>query len=531
MRLYFLSILIFTFTIQSFASLIEVSGIVSGIWNTDTVLVVGNITVPNTSTLNIEPGVLVLFDGHYIIKVEGNVMANGLDNDSISFKVADTSGFSNLQSNEGAWNGLWFEHLSPVNDSSLFEYCKFEYGKAIGTDSTYWYGGVFCIRQYDKIRISNCKFLNNTAYKNGGAIYALTSNFKIEHCEFKNNNCGLEQLYGYGGGVCLEYSEATIYRNHFIQNRSTGVGGGLSFEYSNPRIESNSFLDNYSAIGGGLVCLRSDGDQPIVNNLFVGNNAFYFGGGLATLETSMLFTNNTIADNTSGAGGGLYVNANSFSIFKNCILWGNSCPGNNGLQVYIWDTYSAPEFYYCDIEGGVEAFSGTGGIGSGFIGVYENCLEEDPQFNLSGSFLYGVSDGSPCINSGTPDTTGLLLPETDLSGQNRFRGSQLDMGAYESQIATSDNAFLRIEDRIKIFPNPITDKAIISVELESNAAISISLFDLYGKMVWQKPTGYIPKRNHEIILKDNNFKSGYYVLSIKITGNPTKTIRKKVLFL
>lgn len=352
----------------------------------------------------------------------------------------------------------------------------------------------------------------------------MSSDLKVEFCKFENNNCGLEQLYGYGGGVCLEHSEAFIYRNHFIQNRSTGVGGGLSFEYSNPRIESNFFFDNYSAIGGGMVGLRSDGNQSIVNNLLEGNSSLYFGGGLAVLEASMLFTNNTIVNNISGAGGGLYVNTNSFSIFKNCILWGNSCPGSNGPQVYIWDTYSAPEFYYCDIEGGVEAFSGTGGIGTGFIGVYEDCIEIDPQFNLSGNYPFGLSDDSPCFNSGTPDTLGLLLPETDLSGHERFRGNRIDMGAYESQITTSENSYLAIEDKIKIFPNPITDQSIISFELDSEADVIISIFDLNGKKVWQKPRLGLKKGIHKTHINNSDINSGCYTLQALINYNSNKSI-------
>jgi hypothetical protein len=320
--LLFLSALLF-YT-QSFSSHIIVSGNVSGSWNVDTVFVTDNLEVSSGQILNISPGTLIQFQGHYRFRVDGQLLALGMENDSILFTVNDTTGFSNLQTGDGSWNGLWFYHLAPVNDSSIFEYCKFEFGKAaFDADSTNWYGGVVCVREFDRLRFSNCMFVINRAYKNGGAIYVREANIAIKHCSFENNFCGQSSLFGYGGGICLEYSDAVIYRNYFTLNSSTGVGGGLSFEYSDPVIESNHFYDNYSAIGGGFVCLRSNGISPIVNNLVEANSSLFFGGGIAVLETTMPFTNNTIVANFSGAGGGLYFNASSFAVFKNSVVWDN----------------------------------------------------------------------------------------------------------------------------------------------------------------------------------------------------------------
>jgi hypothetical protein len=50
----------------------------------------------------------------------------------------------------------------------------------------------------------------------------------------------------------------------------------------------------------------------------------------------------------------------------------------------------------------------------------------DPE---SGDFqLSGIS---PCINMGTPDTTGLFLPPEDLWGNHRIYGGRIDIGAHE----------------------------------------------------------------------------------------------------
>jgi len=464
------------------ASIIQVSGDVSGTWDVDTVQVIDNILVPNNQMLTINPGVKVIFDGYYLFKVAGQIQANGLNNDSISFFVSDTTGLYNLETNEGSWGGFWFEPTSPNSDSSTFEFCKFKYGKAVATDSLYWYGGAVYIWKYSRLRFSNCSFSNNMAYKNGGAIYCRDSNIKIEHCDFIDNAGGTPIEYGYGGAVCLEYSNAKVFRNYFTQNSSTGVGGGLSFEYSNPDIEGNVFYDNFSAIGGGLGCIRSEEGNSIVNNLFENNGSTFFGGGVAFLEAHVLFTNNTVVNNTSMYAGGLFTNLGAIPIIKNCIVWSNAASSPNGQQVYIYDVNSAPEFYYNNIEGGFEDFSGTGA--GDFMGVYANNIDLDPQFVGTGDFPLSLSGNSPCINTASPDTLGLLLPNKDLAGNTRFKEDQLDMGAYENQ---GDLGYQNSSiDDIELFvsPNPIRDHATFNLrttKLSPHAKLII--YNLNGSQV------------------------------------------------
>lgn len=435
------------------ATNIFVSGDVSGNWDVDTVFVTSDLTLENLQSLEIEPGTKVIFEGHYIFKIKGQILAIGLENEKILFTVSDTTGFYNLHTGDGAWNGLWFDHLGPANDSSIFEHCSFEYAKAVGADSTYWYGGAVCIREFDRIRINDCSFNHNRAFKNGGAIYAKDADILVTDCHFENNHCGLEDLYGYGGALCLEYSDSKILRNTFQANTSTGVGGGLSFEYSDPLISHNEFYTNYSGLGGGLACLRSNGNQTVSNNLVANNNALFFGGGVAFIEASVLVVNNTIVENSTMSGGGIYMNFESFPVFKNCIVWDNWCNAE-GPQVYIWDTYSAPEFYFCNVEGGVEAFSGTGGIPGGFIGVYEDCIDSDPAFINTTSYPFSLSLNSSCIDAGILDTTGLQVPTLDLAGKDRFVNGRIDIGAYEYQLTTCLLEIKNQKPEVNVFPNP-----------------------------------------------------------------------------
>ncbi len=74
---------------------------------------------------------------------------------------------------------------------------------------------------------------------------------------------------------------------------------------------------------------------------------------------------------------------------------------------------------------------------------------------------YQLSANSPCINAGTPDTTGLSLPAMDLAGNYRVWNNRIDMGCYEygsePYTANEDPEYPPLPDRIMLstYPNPV----------------------------------------------------------------------------
>jgi hypothetical protein len=132
------------------------------------------------------------------------------------------------------------------------------------------------------------------------------------------------------------------------------------------------------------------------------------------------------ATDTAGA---LYVKGGATTEFVNIIVYGNTTNSGRGT-VELAGAGSSPSFLHCCIEGGFAAFTGPGS-GSGYTGTYAHCIDRDPLFFNAPEGDYSLSVFSPCIDSGTPDTTGLSLPENDLAGNMRIFGSGVDMGAYE----------------------------------------------------------------------------------------------------
>lgn len=363
--------------------------------------------------------------------------------------MADTSGFGNIHSNAGGWNGLRFEYTPIGTDSSLFSHCVFRFGKATG-DSVNCYGGVLRALQTDKIAFRHCSFENNYAFYWGGAIYSYKTNVLLAHCNFRRNHAGNDgMIYGYGGAVCYVSSEPDISHCHFSTNSSNGIGGAASFEYSRPLLMNSIFTQNFSALGGAIGFLRSVPDRPIANLLIYNNEAVFFGGGIASITASPVMTNLTIVNNFAPMGGGYYCNFEAHARLYNSILWGNTCAGDFGSQVWIWDVNSVPEFHHCAVQYGVEGFGG-----STFTGTYNNCIESYPVFEDENSSNFRLAQGSPCIDAGTASLPAYPLPATDLDGHERVMYGLPDLGAYEYQGIASIYPHGQQARIYRVLPNP-----------------------------------------------------------------------------
>jgi hypothetical protein len=477
--LLFLAGTIFTHN-SAHATNIIVSGNVSGTWNVDTVKVIGDITVPSNSVLIIDPGVLVEFYGHYKITVKGNVLAIGNENNSIRFTVNDTTGFADTTNTSGGWHGFIYDNLDSSADSSKFIFCVFEYGKAVDSDSAGRYGGAFRIFNFSKIILTHCRFENNLAYHWGGAMYVKQSDITVQKSDFINNNCGQADIpYGYGGALCFVRSNPVVSYNHFEKNSSTGVGGAASFEYSDAEVRFNTFYKNKSGLGGALSFLRSDPVNVVSDNLLDQNEAIFFGGGIACIRANTNFVNNTIVNNISSYGGGFYANDSAFPANYNTIFYGNFA--YEGIEVYIWDIYSAPDFYFCNVPGGKDGFSGSGGH-EGYHGIYENNLDTIPMFIDTGDYPFALEKESPFVDAGTADTTALQIPIKDFAGNLRIYNNRIDIGAFEWNPGEGIKP-CRKKNALVASPNPCSQGTTFYFSLKMPGKISLEIYDLKGKMI------------------------------------------------
>jgi len=495
-------------SLNALSTSVTVSDTVTGTWTADTVIVEDDLIIPENGQLVIMPGTVVRFKSYYRIDVQGSLLAQGVQGDTILFTVPDTTNFYLQDRGRGGWSGIRFRQTASTQDSSLFEFCRFEFGKAT-EDSVNCYGGALFSEDFNKIRFSNCLFYTNYSFYSGGAVYLRNSDALVTNCVFKNNYSGnTGTIYGYGGGVCSMYSAPVIKHNSFYGNTSTGVGGAVSFDNSDPLFEHNIMKYNLSGLGGALGVLRSAPVRTFSNNLVAENEAVFFGGGICCIRSFPVFSNLTIADNNSVYGGGFYCNDSAVPRMYNSIIWGNS---GFGPSVYIWDVRSAPSFLYCNIEGDTSAFEGSGSH-LGYHGEYLDNINTDPLFAYAGMYDYQLWAESPCIDRGIPDPAFLSLPPTDLAGAPRVLNNVIDMGAYEYDGTTPASHLLK--EIVQAYPNPFSEEITIKTPVSGNNTV-VYIADITGRRINE-----LRYYNDSFIWDGNDYKGkpvvqGLYFITLK----------------
>ncbi|OFX24269.1 MAG: hypothetical protein A2033_17140 [Bacteroidetes bacterium GWA2_31_9] len=463
---------------------------------------------------------------------------------------------------ENYGGGIYFNYYS----KTVISYCLFIDNSALNYAS--WAGGIYC--NYSNPVIINNTFSNNKSSSYGGAISILNSSPIISNNIFLNNsttygggvfstiysspiisnNTFSNNLAIHGGAIyCWGGSIPIIVNNIITNNSATLDGGGIHIYSSYPIIDNNSFIQNSASNSGGGI-YGSNGERGINNNFFINNSAVNNGGGIYScggsisnniisnnfsnygggiyLCDSTTIINTTIANNNSTKGGGIYFYVSN-SIVKNCIIWNNTVD-SSGSQVFLNSEDSDPDFFYCNVQGGTNDFGLNGDIF--YTGTYQNNLDTNPLFVAptagSGTSYDGTTAdwslqaGSPCINAGTTDTTGLNLPSTDIVGNPRIRDGRIDIGAYES-LPTSIN-YLITDNSINIYPNPNNGKFLLYLENFESKNYELQIFDITGQIIYSK--------NYEntVVLAENidisEFGSGVYLVKIS-DGN--KVFHKNIV--
>ena len=397
----------------------------------DTLKINKDLVIDDEVTFTIPPGTIVEFQDNYKIEVKGVIRSIGSENDTITFTINDTAGFYNMELPDGGWGGIQFSGGGSMydNDTSIFKYCKFQYGKAIGMTK----GGAIRCLSFSKVQIENCSFTYNTSAEQGGAIFFNSSEILLINNYFAYNK-GVRS----GGAFYSNYGKITLSRNIFYKNDAGYYrGGAIGINRSDVAICSDNIFSNNYARQGGAILLDNTKEALLVNNLICNNTASWKGGGIYFYQAEdVTMINNTIVNN---AGGGLFLENDDPVIYNTIIR------GNQPYQVFLEFFKAQPDFYYSNIEGGKDSIQieEYWFEGREYAGTYENNQDADPYF-VNPTDSAGIANNgleadwslislSPCINAGTRDIDGFDLPVHDLLGNPRLNSYSVDIGAIEDQ--------------------------------------------------------------------------------------------------
>ncbi|MFH1320098.1 MAG: YCF48-related protein [Bacteroidota bacterium] len=344
-KIFLIAIVIYSLNASTtIAQTVVPAGSVSGTWTIagSPYLIQGSIQIPDGSTLTIQPGVTVNFQGHYKFNVQGRLLAIGTITDTITFTAANTT---------DGWKGIRYEDTPMINDSSKILFCKFQYGKVSGGSGYDTHGGALFLKNFSKVIISNCLISNCDAI-NGGGIYCFSSsNISIYYNTISNNTAI------YGGGIYIDGCTPSV-SNNIISNNTASYGGGFYFVYCSPSLINNT-ISNNSAVNGGAICCRLVG-QPTFRNTILWGNTASTSGAQVFLETEDSDPNFYYCD-VQGGTAAFGINGNIYSgTYQNNI---NSDP-----------LFVAP----------------SGGSGTGYNSLYAD---------------WSLQNTSPCIDAGEPNGT------------------------------------------------------------------------------------------------------------------------------
>ena len=206
-------------------------------------------------------------------------------------------------------------------------------------------GGISCL--YSSPIITNCKINNNSAISGGGGILCYRSTATITDCEIKQNNAengGGIYLSGYGLGS----PGCTIERCVISDNFASNTGGGIV------SIEASLILD----------C-------KILSNSCNGNGGGFFIGGSSDISGC------EITNNSASSGGGIYAdNSFSFSVM-NCLVSGNNADSGAGIRALNGDL----GINNCTFNGNIGIYDGGGIRGSDSTVYVLNCILWENQPN------------------------------------------------------------------------------------------------------------------------------------------------------
>jgi hypothetical protein len=404
----------------------DVAGtIVDQTWTTNNspYRVVGDIQV---ASLDIQPGVTVLFESNYVFEVAGRLKAIGTPDAPITFSTTN-----------GGWQGIYF---NAALSGSRLAHCVIE--KAVNS-------GIRIHRTTPLV--SDCTIRSNTAtaldttstllsFEARGAGISTDSPLTLDNCFIHDNTAATEArdnngaaATALGGGV---YSSADLSLRHCLLSANSVRADAWS--------HGNRYV--YAVAKGGAVfatnltllnCIIRDSTATAITTSWLGqesvSSAEGLGGGVCCPGV-LQQTNTIISGNKTSAsavygysstveravGGGVYVAGTGGSIVH-CTFASNSpggvasdAPGLVVVNSILWNNtpvqvMGTASVTYSDVQGGYE---GAGNI------------DRNPIFFSTEDLI--IVRGSPCMNAGDTNVVyrNVYMPPSVGSDQRS------DMGAH-----------------------------------------------------------------------------------------------------
>jgi len=279
-----------------------------------------------------------------------------------------------------------------------------------------------------------------------------------------------------GGAFYISnFSKVKIENNIFRYNTALYGSSIAAVNNCQPQINNNLFYENYAKYNGPVAYLVNSYpyfyNNTAVNNVISDLNPDYQMGAIYSFRSKPYLVNNIIRDNLTGA-------------FP---------------QVYFYKEY----FMHNNNIRGFEGFNGN--------------IDADPLFDISAGIPGVISEGSPCIDSGSDII--LDQPELDLAGNMRTVNGKIDIGAYEFHGGSSIFQLPGSVKLLKIYPNPANPAARLSFDSAHAGTATITVRNIRGEIVREIKDVNTAAGENFIDLGMSRYVNGLYLISVSSGTN------------
>jgi parallel beta-helix repeat protein len=250
--------------------------------------------------------------------------------------------------------------------------------------------GIHCFG-VSNARIEDMTITNAFADTYGAGIYCeQSSSPTITSCEV--TEC-------YDGGIITNFNSSPDISYCEMTDNVGKLGAGIAMEdFSSPTVTHCTISGNSAPVAGGVYV--KTGCAPVFEHCVIDTNSLNTvngkGGAIVVDAAQITLRNCTVNQNVStGAGGGIYVENESFAVIESTTVQNNTSGGELGPGGGIYCQLSDMDLDYCTITGNTAAGDNTDGGGVYIFftttTTFTNCTIANNSVNGPDSLGGGIS--------------------------------------------------------------------------------------------------------------------------------------------
>jgi hypothetical protein len=450
---------------------------VSGVWSLSNspYVLQGRVTVPEDSSLSIEPGVEIrlaaipfqgqLYSYYYgnglgILEVRGSLNAVGNENDSILFT---------REGNSGSWGAVILLGKSPAH--SVLKYCVFRYGNGLRNVQIARNEDLSgALSFYEKTGIAEHNSFYDCTYDGICAMNTLYLRIQDNHILNFNQS-----------GINIIDSEVQIRQSEIAYSTAPSgsrVNAGVRM-YSSDVLIVNSIIHHLNSNGLYAWADRSQNQLRSYNNTFVQNK----------VGMRLLYPGNSTFINCIFAYNDLNFDPRAINVsFENCLT--NSIEFDSRISL-----------------------------------VANNINFSNPNFIDTAQGNYRLFGNSPAVNAGKANASNLGLDPNDFHNQPRIVGAKVDIGAVEHQPYFDINESALVKQG-QVYPNPLKNELYLKLDVEKVQYLDWAIINASGQTIWEGRLLVMPQQASRLSL--STLSAGNYWLEVRDSSDAKQLFQIQV---